>query len=96
MAVNLNRGALAQPNNLGIVSLFFGLLGLAFCWWVPLGIVLSLAGLIIGIVSWVMASTRMVRSGLIVGGTILSLAVLVLDLVLAFEGIGVIWFSALR
>ncbi len=96
MAMNLHRGALAQPNNLGIVALCFGLLGLAFCWWVPLGIVLSLAGVVVGIIGWVMASSRVTRTGLVVGGTVLSLAVLILDLVLAAEGVGVVWFSALR
>lgn len=87
---------LAQPNPLGIVSFIFGLLGLLFCWWTPLGIVLSLAGLVIGIVGWVMVSTRTGRLGLIIAGTVLSLAALVLDLVIASVGLEIIKFSALR
>jgi len=87
---------LAQPNHLGIVSFIFGLLGLLFYWWTPLGIVLSLAGLVIGIVGWVMVSARTGRLGFIIAGTVLSLAALILDLVIAGQGLEIIKFSALR
>jgi hypothetical protein len=87
---------LAQPDNVGIVSFVLGLLGLLFYWWTPLGIVLSLAGLIIGIVGWVMASTRSGRLGLTIAGTVISLAALIVDLVIAGQGLEIIKFSALR
>jgi hypothetical protein len=39
---------------LGMTSLALGFLGLVLFWWVPFGIIASLAGLSVGIAGWLM------------------------------------------
>jgi hypothetical protein len=69
--------------SLGFFSLMLGILGGAFYWWTPLGIVLSLAGLVIGFVGWTFARRRTAGFGLLVSGMLFSLAALILDFVIA-------------
>lgn len=87
-------GAPARSRGIGIFSIVFGLLGLAFCWWTPTGMVLSLAGLVIGLVGCAMAR----RGGwaLSAAGMILSAAALAVCWIIAVYGIEFIRFSALR
>ena len=42
--------ASARLQGLGISSFVLGLLGLGLCWWTPTGMVLSLAGLMVGLI----------------------------------------------
>ena len=42
----------ARTDGLGVLALIAALIGLAFFWWVPFGIVLSIVGLVLGIVGW--------------------------------------------
>ncbi len=44
-----------RSRGIGVVSVVLGLLGLALCWWTPAGMVLSLAGLVIGLVGCTLA-----------------------------------------
>jgi hypothetical protein len=81
---------------LGITSLVFGFLGGAFYWWTPLGMVLSLCGLLMGFVGWTLARRKTVGFGLSVGGVLLSLATLILDSVIAGLGLELVRFNALR
>jgi hypothetical protein len=75
-------------HGLGISSIALGFLGLVFCWLEPLGIVLSLAGLLVGIFGWALASRRGGRAyRLAVGGTALSAVALVTDLLLTGSGV---------
>ncbi len=39
----------------GVASLVLGLIGLCLCWWTPAGMVLSLAGLVVGLVGLAMS-----------------------------------------
>jgi hypothetical protein len=41
-----------RRQNLGVVAVILGVIGLAFFWWAPVGMVLALAGLIVGLVGW--------------------------------------------
>jgi hypothetical protein len=86
----------ARTRGLGLASLIFGILGLATWWWTPFGVVLSLAGLLIGFAGWVVASRNASNLRLMVIGTLVSLAVLVLDLIVAANGWEIIRFTALR
>ncbi len=46
----------SAPNRaLGAVSILLGLIGAIFYWWTPLGMVVSLAGLILGISGVILA-----------------------------------------
>jgi hypothetical protein len=81
---------------MGIASVVFGLLGGVFYWWTPLGMVLSLSGLIIGVVAWLSAAPRTTIRRLAIGGTILSAAAFVLDLVIALLGLELVQFGPLR
>lgn len=45
-------------SGLGLSSLFLGLFGLAFFWLIPVGIILSLAGLLVGILACILPAIR--------------------------------------
>src|SRR5689334_5039884 len=81
-------------NGLGISSLVLGFFGLVFFWLVPLGIILSAAGIPLGIAGWV-ASHRGIRGGLAfaIGGTVLSIVALLIGIDLASGGLTRLLFS---
>ena len=81
---------------LGVVSILLGLLGAIFYWWTPLGMVVSLAGLILGISGAIMARGGQARMELLLCGIVVSLLALALNLVIACLGLEVITFTALR
>jgi hypothetical protein len=85
-----------RARGIGIASLVFGLLGGAFGWWTPLGMVLSLAGLLMGFGGWTMARKMSVGIRLSVAGMLVSLATLVLNCVIAGWGLELIKLHALR
>ena len=68
-------------NGLGMSSLVLGFFGLLFFWPVPLGIILSAAGIPLGIAGWA-ASHRGIRGGLgfAIGSTVLSIVALLIDI----------------
>jgi hypothetical protein len=68
---------------LSITSLIFVFLGGIFCWWIPLGIVMALSGLLIGFIDWNMARRRSVDRRLSAVTIWLALAVLTLDIIIA-------------
>jgi hypothetical protein len=80
----------------GIASLCFGVLGGAFYWWTPLGMVLSLTGLVMGFIGWTYARPRTTGWGLTIAGMLLSLLVLILDSVVADLGLELIKLHAFR
>ena len=82
--------SLGNIRTLGIASLVFGILGGVFYWWTPLGMVLSLTGLIMGIVAWLNATPRTGSRSMAIAGTLLSAATFVLDLVIALLGLELI------
>jgi hypothetical protein len=71
---------------LGIVSIIFGILGLISYWWAPLGIVLSLTGLVMGVVGFMGSVRRAAEMTVLAVGILLSVAGLVLGLVVASLG----------
>jgi len=81
---------------LGTASVILALLGGAFYWWTPLGMVLSLSGLITGFIGWTESRRRAAGWGLAVAGMILAVAALALDAVVAGLGLELIKFQALR
>jgi hypothetical protein len=81
---------------LGSVSLLLGLLGGAFFWWTPLGMVLSLSGLLTGFIGWTESQRKGVGTALAVAGMLLSVAALILCGVIAGLGLERIRFEALR
>jgi hypothetical protein len=82
--------------DVGIASLVFGFLGGAFYWWTPLGMVLSLCGLVMGFVGWTLAGRRAAGFGLLIVGILLSVVTLILDSVIAGLGLELVKFNALR
>jgi hypothetical protein len=85
-----------RTRGLGIVSLAFGILGGAFFWWTPLGMVFSITGLVIGFIGWTMARRMTAGSELSIAGMLVSLAALILDCVIAGFGLELIKLHALR
>jgi hypothetical protein len=85
-----------RVRGIAVASLVFGLLGGAFCWWTPLGMVLSLTGLLMGFGGWTMARRMTVGIRLSIAGTLVSLATLVLNCVIAGWGLELIKLHALR
>ena len=78
---------------LGIGSLIFGTLGGIFYWWLPLGIVLSLTGLMFGFGDWTMARRRSLDYRLSIGGMLLCGIALALDIVVGVMGLQTVTFG---
>jgi hypothetical protein len=85
-----------RTRGIGIASLVFGLLGGAFCWWTPLGMVLSLTGLLMGFAGWTMARRTTAGMRLSVVGLLISLVALILNGVIAGLGLELIKLHAFR
>ena len=81
---------------LSLSSLIFGVLGGGFYWWVPLGMVFGLTGLMLGFVDWTMARRRSLDYRLSIVAVLLSVAALTLDIVVAVLGLQTWTFDALR
>lgn len=79
---------------LGVCSLILGLLGLAVCWWTPTGMILSLAGMVLGLVGC--ATGRRAGWPLPAAGLILSSASLAVCWIVAAWGMEFIRLHALR
>jgi hypothetical protein len=77
-----------QPNlrGLSLGSIVLALLGGAFYWWNPMGIIMSLAGLTVGAVDWVMARRQSLDNRLSILGIVLSALALGLCLAIAYLG----------
>ncbi len=76
-----------RARGLGAVALAFGILGIVFYWWTPLGLVLSLTGLVTGWIGWLNATRPSRNRGLAIAGTLISIVAFVLDLVIAIMGL---------
>jgi hypothetical protein len=74
-------------------SLVLGILGGAFFWWVPMGIVLSMAGLLFGFVDWTVAYRRSLDSRLAVAGVCVSVLTLAFGCIIAALGWQLITFG---
>jgi hypothetical protein len=85
-----------RTRGLGIASVIFGLLGGAFCWWTPLGMIFSLTGLVMGYAGWAMSRRTTRVFGLSIAGILISLATLILDLAIADLGLEFFKLQALR
>jgi hypothetical protein len=85
-----------RPRTLGFASLVLGILGLVFCWWVPVGMVLGLAGLVTGLIGWVRHPRRGAAIGLLTFGVVLSAVALGLDVFIAARGTELIPFIPMR
>lgn len=81
--------------SLGIGSILFGILGGAFCWWLPLGMVLSITGLLLGLADWGNARRRSLNYWLSLTGMAVSLACLALDIVFAALGLQTVTFGGM-
>jgi hypothetical protein len=88
--------ALALYRVLGLVSVALGILGLVFYWWVPFGIMLALAGIMLGFSSWVLRPHQPRLIGLTLGGLLLSAVALGADLFIAMGGLELVKFGQLR
>ncbi len=75
--------------NLGVIALLCAILGFAFYWWTPFGMVLSLAGLTLGVVGCILVTPQVSNSRLawLVAGTLLSACALALNLFIATRGL---------
>ncbi len=81
---------------ISVSSLIFGVLGGASCWWLPMGMVFSITGLLFGFVDRTMARGRSLDSRLSIVGMLLSVAALSLDIVIAVLGLQTVTFGPLR
>ena len=81
---------------LSITSLVFGALGALLCWWLPLGMVFSLTGLVFGFVDGTTARRRSLDFRLSIVAILLSVAALALNIVIAYLGLQLLTFGELR
>jgi hypothetical protein len=77
----------------GIASIVFALLGAAFYWWVPMGMMLSMTGLTLAFVDWVNARRRSSDFRLSIVGMLLSAAALAACIVIAALGLQTVTFG---
>jgi Na+/H+ antiporter NhaD/arsenite permease-like protein len=77
----------AGLRGLGMASLALGFLGLAFVWLVPFGGVLSLAGLLLGLIGWVLSRAGSDSRRWSIAGAALSVVALILDIVVGTGGL---------
>ncbi len=85
-----------SARNLGFVSLIFGVLGAVLYWWTPMGMVLSLAGLLVGFCGWMFATAHTATNRLLIVALIVCAAALILNLVIADLGLELVRFHGLR
>jgi hypothetical protein len=85
-----------SSRTLGMTSVGLGILGLAFCWWAPMGMVLSLAGLMIGLVGWLRSPAVGAGRNWTAVGLLCCAAILALNLIIAIGGYDLVTFTALR
>ncbi len=91
--------AYVQPTRsrtLGMASVVLGILGLALFWWAPMGMVLALAGLVVGAIGWVRSSQTGMTPAWAVVGTLFCLAVLAVDIGVAWVGLETLQIAAFR
>lgn len=72
---------------ISVSSLVFAILGGAFYWWLPLGMVFSLTGLFMGIGDLTMVRRRSLDYRLSIVAIAISVAALSLDIVIAYLGL---------
>jgi hypothetical protein len=78
---------------LSVGSLLFGALGAVFFWWLPLGMVMSLTGLVFGFIDWTMARRRSLDYRLSIVAILLAAAALALNIVIALLGLQTVTFG---
>ncbi len=81
---------------LGITSLVLGVLGAAFYWWTPTGMVISAAGVVFGFVGWTLARRTSIGRGMVIAGALISVAALAFASTIASLGLETVRFTALR
>jgi hypothetical protein len=79
--------------SLSIGSIILGLAGGLFYWWVPFGMVLSIAGLVYAFIDWVSARRRSVDFRLAIAGLVISAATLIFDIIIAGLGLQLLTFG---
>jgi hypothetical protein len=82
-----------RVNGVGMSSLALGFFGLVFFWLVPLGLVLSAAGVVLGGISLFLPQFR-TRPGrcYAIGGAVLSLVAFVLNAIIVTESMNLLHF----
>ncbi len=78
---------------LSILAVVFGIVGGLFFWWVPMGVVLSLAGLLFGFIDWNAARRRSLDHSLSVIAMLISVVTFGLDLIVALLGLQTVTFG---
>jgi hypothetical protein len=79
-----------------IVAIVFGILGITFCWWVPLGMVLSLAGFMLGAIDWLLARRHSLDFRMSVLAMLLAVSAFALNVVIVALGWQLVTFTSLR
>jgi hypothetical protein len=79
----------------GWSSVLCGILGAGFFWWVPMGMVLSILGLVLGFIDSTIARRRSLPFRLSIAGMVISLAALALCIVIAALNLQLLTFGGL-
>jgi hypothetical protein len=96
MIMNSNQTSNQAPvslRGLSIGALVFATLGGVYYWWLPLGIVMSLTGLVLGLVDWMMARRRSLDFRLSIVAVLVALAALALGIFIGLAGLQTVTFG---
>jgi hypothetical protein len=80
-------------HGLSFVAILFGMVGGLFFWWVPMGVVLSLAGLLFGFIDWNIVRRRSLDHSVAIIAMFISVTTFGLDLIVALLGLQTVTFG---
>jgi hypothetical protein len=87
------EGVRGSLRGVSIGSLVFGVLGGVLFWWLPMGMVLSLAGLLLGFFDWTVARRHSLDRRLSAIAMLICAGALTLDIVIAALGMQTLTFG---
>jgi hypothetical protein len=91
----MSRTDISRPGTLGLASWLLGALAFAFYWWVPMGIIWGMLGLMTAFIGWV-RGPRAAGAALVVGALVFCACALAFDVTVAVCGWDTVRLHALR
>jgi hypothetical protein len=92
----MHKHRIVNMHALSYFSFGLGALGAAFCWWLPLGMVLSVAGGLLSVIGWILSGRMKGPAHLFIGALVVAIVALALNFYMADMGFELLRFQAFR